>query len=209
MAIKVDIVTPERSIRGEVDMITLPGTSGQMGILRGHAPLLSTLDIGEIVLHQGGNRVHCRGGGVVEVRPDKVTILADFAESSSEIDEARAEAARARAEELLAGNPRPTSARSSRRVAAQHAAAEDRAAAPGAPACRGPELRGRTQVTGRSARPLVDWRRTRNKALTAVREPHIDVRLSFFSCRNWTFQPASVPISAIQSSMPARIEKPA
>ena len=106
---KVDIVTPDRSLfSGEVDMITLPGTLGQMGILRGHAPLLSTLDIGEIILHQGNNQQFVAvAGGVVEVRPDKVTILADSAESSSEIDEERAEEARARAEKLLAENPPP------------------------------------------------------------------------------------------------------
>ena len=107
---KVDIVTPDRSLfSGEVDMITLPGTLGQMGILRGHAPLLSTLDIGEIILHQGNNQQFVAvAGGVVEVRPDKVTILADAAESSTEIDEERAEEARQRAEKLLAENPPPS-----------------------------------------------------------------------------------------------------
>jgi F-type H+-transporting ATPase subunit epsilon len=110
MALKVDIVTPEKSIySGVVDMITLPGTSGQMGIYGGHAPLLTTMDIGEIVLHsKDGNDYIAVSGGVVEVRPDKVTILADVAESSAEIDEARAAAARARAEELLATNPPPS-----------------------------------------------------------------------------------------------------
>ena len=72
MAIKVDIVTPEKMLySGEVEMITLPGTNGQMGILRGHAPLLSTLDIGEIVLHRReGNDYLAVSGGVAEVRPD-------------------------------------------------------------------------------------------------------------------------------------------
>ncbi len=107
---KVDIVTPDRSLfSGEADMITLPGTLGQMGILRGHAPLLSTLDIGEIIIHQGSNQQFIAvAGGVVEVRPDKVTILADAAESSAEIDEERAEEARQRAEKLLAENPPPS-----------------------------------------------------------------------------------------------------
>lgn len=109
MAIKVDIVTPEKMLySGEVDMITLPGSNGQMGILRGHAPLLSTLDIGEIVLHRReGNDYLAVSGGVVEVRPDKVTILADVAEADSEIDEDRARAALERAERLLAENPPP------------------------------------------------------------------------------------------------------
>ncbi|GIV74876.1 F0F1 ATP synthase subunit epsilon [Caldilinea sp.] len=109
MAIQVDVVTPEKMIfSGEVDMVTLPGTNGQMGILRGHAPLLSTLDIGEIVLHRReGNEYIAVSGGVVEVRPDKVTILADVAESSAEIDEQRAQAALERARKLLAENPPP------------------------------------------------------------------------------------------------------
>jgi F-type H+-transporting ATPase subunit epsilon len=91
MPIKVDIVSPDRRLySGEVEMVTLPGSNGQMGILHGHAPLLSTLDIGEIVLHRGeGNDYLAVSGGVVEVRPDKVTVLADVAEAGEEIDEAR------------------------------------------------------------------------------------------------------------------------
>jgi len=104
MAIQVDIVTPERMlISDEVDMVTLPGTDGQMGILGGHAPLLSTLDIGEIVLHRGNELEYLAvAGGVVEVRPDKVTVLADVAEYAEEIDIDRAEAALERARESLA-----------------------------------------------------------------------------------------------------------
>ena len=69
-------------------MVTLPGRRGQMGVLRGHAPLLSTLEIGEIVLHKGNEvRYIAIGGGVVEVRPDKVTVLAEVAEHAEEIDE--------------------------------------------------------------------------------------------------------------------------
>ena len=109
MSIKVDIVTPEKMLySGDVEMVTLPGTNGQMGILRGHAPLLSTLDIGEIVLHsREGNEYLAVSGGVVEVRPDKVTILADTAETPEDIDAARAQDALARAEQLLATNPPP------------------------------------------------------------------------------------------------------
>jgi F-type H+-transporting ATPase subunit epsilon len=99
MPILVDIVTPERRLLSqEVDMVTLPGIDGQMGILRGHAPLISTLDIGEIVLHKGNDKQFIAvGGGVVEVRPDKVTILAQAAESAGEINIQRAEEARERA----------------------------------------------------------------------------------------------------------------
>jgi len=107
MPIKVDIVTRDRRlVSDEVDMITLPGTSGQMGVLRGHAPLLSTLEIGEIALHKGNDvRYIAIGGGVVEVRPDKVTVLAESAESADEIDEARAAEALARARQSLEENP--------------------------------------------------------------------------------------------------------
>jgi F-type H+-transporting ATPase subunit epsilon len=103
MGIQVDIVTPERLlVSDEVDMVTLPGVDGQMGILRGHAPLLTTLDIGEIVLHRGADsEFMVIGGGVAEVRPDKITILADTAEHEHEIDVERAEAAMERARVFL------------------------------------------------------------------------------------------------------------
>ncbi len=106
MTIQVDIVTPERMLfSDEVDMVTLPGSDGQMGIMAGHAPLLSTLDIGEIMLHRGNEVEYIAvGGGVVEVRPDKVNVLADVAEYAEEIDIERAEAALQRAKESLASN---------------------------------------------------------------------------------------------------------
>ena len=109
MSIQVDIVAVDRRIvKTEVDMVTLPGIDGQMGILHGHAPLLSLLDIGEIILHKGSESQYIAvHGGVVEVRPDKVTILAETAESFTEIDERRAQAARDRAQQLLANNPPP------------------------------------------------------------------------------------------------------
>ena len=107
MPIKVDIVTRDRRlVSDEVDLITLPGSAGQMGIMRGHAPLLSTLDIGEVILRKGNDvRYIAIGGGVVEVRPDKVTVLAESAESAEEIDEDRAAEARERARRSLAENP--------------------------------------------------------------------------------------------------------
>lgn len=107
MPIMVDIVTRDRRlISDEVDMVTLPGSAGQMGVLRGHAPLLSTLEIGEVILHKGSDvRYIAIGGGVVEVRPDKVIVLAESAEQAEEIDETRAAAALQRARESLAENP--------------------------------------------------------------------------------------------------------
>lgn len=107
MPIQVDIVTPHRLLASDlVDMVTLPGIDGQMGVMRGHAPLLSTLDIGEIILHKGSEAEYIAvGGGVVEVRPDKVTVLAETAERAEEIDAERALAARERAQQSLAENP--------------------------------------------------------------------------------------------------------
>ena len=103
MTIRVEIVTPERKlISTEADMVSLPGADGQMGIMGGHAPLLTTMDLGEIALHRGSDVEYLAvAGGVVEVRPDKITILADIAEHADEIDVERAEAARERARHSL------------------------------------------------------------------------------------------------------------
>lgn len=110
MTIHVDIVALDHQlVSDDVDMVSLPGIEGQMGILPGHAALLSLLDVGEIVLHKGTEKQYIAvHGGVVEVRPNKVTILANTAESSNEIDEQRAAAALSRAQEMLATNPPPT-----------------------------------------------------------------------------------------------------
>lgn len=108
MTIQVEIVTPSRQLfSGDVQMITMPGIDGEMGVLGGHAPLLTTLNIGEIALHRadGETEYIAVSGGVVEVRPDKVIILARSAERADEIDIARAEAAMARAEEVLQAHP--------------------------------------------------------------------------------------------------------
>ena len=108
--LQVDIVTPDRSLfSGRVDMVTLPGSLGQMGILPGHAPLFSTLDIGEIILHMGNDSQFVAvSGGVVEVRPDKVTILADTAETpKTSMRRVLRTRSRAVAEQLLATNPPP------------------------------------------------------------------------------------------------------
>jgi len=109
MGILVEIVTPRRLLfSDEVDMVTLPGSEGQMGIMRSHAPLLTTLDVGEIVLHRGSKEDEyiAISGGLAEVRPNKVIILADTAERADEIDVVRAEAARERARQMIAeGGP--------------------------------------------------------------------------------------------------------
>ncbi len=100
---KVDIVTAERVVySAEVDAVIAPGIEGQLGILPHHAPLMTTLQAGELVVRKGGEEdIMAISGGFLEVRPDHVIVLADQAERAEEIDAARAEAARKRAEERL------------------------------------------------------------------------------------------------------------
>lgn len=113
MPIRCEIVSQDRMVfEGDVDIVVLPGAAGEMGILPHHAPLLTTLNYGFIkVRYQGREEVFTVAGGVAEVQPDIVTILADAAENVEEIDVDRAEAARRRAEEILAkGAPKDTDA---------------------------------------------------------------------------------------------------
>jgi F-type H+-transporting ATPase subunit epsilon len=101
--IKLDIVTAERTVYSEdVDIVIAPGVEGQLGILPHHAPLMTILQAGELIVRKGGQEDSLAiSGGFLEVRPDRVIILADSAERAEEIDVARAEAARKRAEERL------------------------------------------------------------------------------------------------------------
>ena len=103
MTIRCEIVTQERIVYADdVDMVIAPGADGVLGILPHHSPLLTTLQHGELIVRKSGREESFAvGGGVLEVRPDKVTVLADAAERADEIDTARAEEARNRAEELL------------------------------------------------------------------------------------------------------------
>ena len=108
MAIQVDIVSPDKSLfSGEANMVKLPGENGEIGIMGSHAPLLSTLGVGEVVVQQtDGEPVYIAlAGGVVEVRPNKVTILADEADSAEDIDVQSVEQALARARQSLEENP--------------------------------------------------------------------------------------------------------
>ena len=103
--IRCEVVTAERTVfEDSVDMVIAPGIQGQLGILPHHAPLMTSLTFGELILHREGQEDEfiAIGGGLMEVGPEHVTILADSAERAGEIDEARAEEARARAEELMA-----------------------------------------------------------------------------------------------------------
>jgi F-type H+-transporting ATPase subunit epsilon len=113
MTIRCEIVSQDRTVfTGDVDIVVLPGAAGEMGILPKHAPVLTTLKYGIIKVRKGGKEeLFTVAGGVAEVQPDIVTILADAAENVEEIDEARAIAARQRAEEVLAkGVPADTNA---------------------------------------------------------------------------------------------------
>jgi F-type H+-transporting ATPase subunit epsilon len=107
MTIRCEIVSQDHLVfEGDVDMVILPGVGGEMGILPNHAPLLSTLGLGVIrVKQEGTEQIFTVTGGLAEVQPDIITILADAAESVDEIDIARAEAAKKRAEELLSKGP--------------------------------------------------------------------------------------------------------
>lgn len=104
MTIRCEIVSQDRTVfTGDVDIVVLPGAAGEMGVLPKHAPVLTTLKYGIIKVRKGGKEeLFTVAGGVAEVQPDIITILADAAENVEEIDEARAEAARKRAEEVLA-----------------------------------------------------------------------------------------------------------
>jgi F-type H+-transporting ATPase subunit epsilon len=103
----LEIVTQERRLyTGDVDMVVAPGSDGEMGILPHHASLLTTLKEGVLkVKHDGREDLFSIGGGFLEVQPDRVIVLADAAERAEEIDLARAEEARRRAEELLKERP--------------------------------------------------------------------------------------------------------
>jgi F-type H+-transporting ATPase subunit epsilon len=104
MPIRCEIVSQDRMVfSGDVDIVVLPGSDGEMGILPHHAPLLTTLKIGIIKVRSSGKEeVFTVAGGIAEVQPEIVTVLADAAENVQEIDVARAEAARKRAQEILA-----------------------------------------------------------------------------------------------------------
>jgi F-type H+-transporting ATPase subunit epsilon len=103
MPTHLEIVTIERKVYSEdVDMVIAPGSEGELGILPNHTPLLTTLTEGVLRVKRGGEEeVFAIGGGIMEVLPNKVIVLADAAEASDEIDVARAEQARQRAEALL------------------------------------------------------------------------------------------------------------
>jgi F-type H+-transporting ATPase subunit epsilon len=111
MPLRLEIVTPERlAYADDVDAVFCPGIEGELGVLPHHAPLLSTLGIGELRIRKGEQEeFFAIAGGFVQVRPDKVVVMAELADLSSEIDlesaeEARNEAMRA----IQQGSEEPT-----------------------------------------------------------------------------------------------------
>jgi F-type H+-transporting ATPase subunit epsilon len=101
--IQLEVVTPERRVLSEtVEMVTVPGLGGELGILPGHTPLISQLQTGVLSYTREGSthRLHV-SGGFVEVSNDKVSVLAEVAERPEEIDAARARQARERLEKAL------------------------------------------------------------------------------------------------------------
>jgi len=105
MPLLLEIVTPERLAYSDtVDAVVLPGSEGELGVLPHHAPLVSTLGMGELRIRKGGlEESFAIVGGFLQVRPDKVVVMAETADMASEIDLERAHEARREAERALEG----------------------------------------------------------------------------------------------------------
>ena len=103
MPLLLEIVTPERLAYSDtVDAVVLPGSEGELGVLPHHAPLVSMLGVGELRIRKGGAvETFAIIGGFLQVRPDKVVVMAETADMASEIDLEKAQAARREAERAL------------------------------------------------------------------------------------------------------------
>lgn len=101
---RLEIITAERRVYSDdVDLVVAPGLDGQLGILPHHAPLMSSLQPGELIIRKDGEETYLAvSGGFLEVLDNQVTVLADAAERSDEIDEERAQAAMERASQGMA-----------------------------------------------------------------------------------------------------------
>jgi F-type H+-transporting ATPase subunit epsilon len=123
MPIQLEIVTPERlAYAEEVDSVVLPGTEGELVVLPHHAPLVSTLGIGELRIRKGGvEESFAIVGGFLQVLPDKVVVMAETADMASEIDLDKAQQARAEAERALESGFHEAADLSAARAALQQA----------------------------------------------------------------------------------------
>ena len=103
MPLRLEIVTPEKlAFEDDVDSVVLPGSQGELGVLPHHAPLVSTLGVGELRIRKGANEeAFAIAGGFLQVLPDKVVVMAETADMASDIDVEKAEAARREAEKAL------------------------------------------------------------------------------------------------------------
>ena len=130
MPLELEIVTPERLAYSDtVDSVTLPGTAGELGVLPHHAPLVSTLGIGELRIRKGGeDESFAIVGGFLQVLPDKVVVMAETADMASEIDLEKAQAARREAERALEAGGVEASDLATARVALQAALLRERLA---------------------------------------------------------------------------------
>ena len=104
--IQVDVVSAEAEVfSGQAEFVSLPGESGELGILPGHTPLITRIKPGAVRIQNGQNEeLVFVAGGILEVQPNKITVLADTAIRGNDLDEARALEAKARAEENLKDN---------------------------------------------------------------------------------------------------------
>ena len=123
MPLLLEIVTPERQVYSdEVDSVQVPGSEGELGVLPHHAPLVSTLGVGELRIRKGGTEeLFAIAGGFVQVRPDKVVVMAEMADVAAEIDLEKAQEARREAERALEGGFQEGADLSAARAALQQA----------------------------------------------------------------------------------------
>ena len=123
MTLHLEIVTPERlAYSDDVDMVLVPGSEGELGILPHHTPLVSLLGLGELKIRKGGQEESFAiVGGFLQVRPDKVVVMAETASLASEIDLEKAQEARKEAERTLEAGFKEGSDLSTARASLQHA----------------------------------------------------------------------------------------
>jgi len=123
MPIQLEIVTPERLAYSDtVDSVVLPGSEGELGVLPHHAPLVAMLGVGELRIRKGGSEESFAiAGGFLQVRPDKVVVMAETADLASDIDLEKAQEARREAERALEGGYHEGADLSAARAALQQA----------------------------------------------------------------------------------------